>query len=275
MNLSRSASWGFPGSAGALGVGSGAGSASVSVPASASASAPTVPSASSGSSVPPSASSDSSAASDPSVASSSASALSAPAGAAVPSGGAERREWERERVRARAAAIFGDAGVAAEAGPPPPGHDPPGSRRGERMWCAVRERLPLWVQLRCGTDPKALAALVLVLVVVVGFAVQHFWAWPSRAGTGTGGRTGRSGTRPRLASTVTAVRVIDCHCGGEWPAGHCGATAGRRCHGQGPAPRNSADVTGVAGGRCPAGRGRCAARGEYPGAQPGAAADRR
>ncbi len=37
------------------------------------------------------------------------------------------------------------------------------------------ERLPLWVQLRCGTDPKALAALVLVLVVVVGFAVQHFW----------------------------------------------------------------------------------------------------
>ncbi|MEU9119523.1 ComEA family DNA-binding protein [Streptomyces sp. NPDC048506] len=31
------------------------------------------------------------------------------------------------------------------------------------------------MQLRCGTDPKALAALVLVLVVAVGFAVQHFW----------------------------------------------------------------------------------------------------
>ncbi|MGW7490100.1 helix-hairpin-helix domain-containing protein [Streptomyces sp. NPDC054786] len=40
----------------------------------------------------------------------------------------------------------------------------------------MRERLPLWVQLRCGTDPKTLAALVLVLVVAVGFAVQHFWA---------------------------------------------------------------------------------------------------
>ncbi|MFJ6750382.1 helix-hairpin-helix domain-containing protein [Streptomyces sp. NPDC091266] len=40
----------------------------------------------------------------------------------------------------------------------------------------MRERLPLWVQLRCGTDPKALAALALVLVVAVGFAVQHFWA---------------------------------------------------------------------------------------------------
>lgn len=40
----------------------------------------------------------------------------------------------------------------------------------------MRERLPLWLQLRCGTDPKALAALALVLVVAVGFAVQHFWA---------------------------------------------------------------------------------------------------
>ncbi|MFG2137402.1 helix-hairpin-helix domain-containing protein [Streptomyces sp. NPDC048650] len=39
----------------------------------------------------------------------------------------------------------------------------------------MRERLPLWVQLRCGTDPKALAALALVLAVAVGFAVQHFW----------------------------------------------------------------------------------------------------
>lgn len=39
----------------------------------------------------------------------------------------------------------------------------------------MRERLPLWVQLRCGTDPKALAALALVLVVALGFAVQHFW----------------------------------------------------------------------------------------------------
>ena len=40
----------------------------------------------------------------------------------------------------------------------------------------MRERLPLWLQLRCGTDPKALVALVLVLLVGVGFAVQHFWA---------------------------------------------------------------------------------------------------
>ncbi|MEU5236270.1 ComEA family DNA-binding protein [Streptomyces lydicus] len=102
------------------------------------------------------------------------------------------RDGERERVRARIAAIFGDAGVAVPAGPPPPGHDPPddpapapdpappppgrpGPRRLDRAWLALRERLPLWVQSRCGTDPKALAALALVLVVAVGFAVQHFW----------------------------------------------------------------------------------------------------
>ncbi|MFF4606316.1 helix-hairpin-helix domain-containing protein [Streptomyces sp. NPDC001339] len=94
----------------------------------------------------------------------------------MPSRAAERREGERERVRARIAAVFGAAGAAAVGESPPPGHDPPGPRRGERVWLAVRERLPLWVQLRCGTDPKALAALALVLVVAVGFAVQHFWA---------------------------------------------------------------------------------------------------
>ncbi|WP_347404528.1 ComEA family DNA-binding protein [Streptomyces sp. MST-110588] len=41
---------------------------------------------------------------------------------------------------------------------------------------AVRERLPLWVQLRCGTDPKALLGLTVVLVAAVALAVQHFWS---------------------------------------------------------------------------------------------------
>ncbi|WP_274915747.1 ComEA family DNA-binding protein [Streptomyces sp. WZ-12] len=84
--------------------------------------------------------------------------------------------------------------------PPPREHDPPGARRAERWWPAVRERLPLWLQLRCGTDPKALVALVLVLLVGVGFAVQHFWAAspePVRAPSAEGavavpGRGGRS-----------------------------------------------------------------------------------
>ncbi|MFD7518678.1 helix-hairpin-helix domain-containing protein [Streptomyces niveus] len=53
--------------------------------------------------------------------------------------------------------------------------EPPGGRR-ERMWLAVRERLPLWVQLRCGLEPRTLAALVVVLVVAAVLAAQHFWS---------------------------------------------------------------------------------------------------
>ncbi|WUB84923.1 ComEA family DNA-binding protein [Streptomyces platensis] len=116
-------------------------------------------------------------------------------------------------MRARVAAIFGDAGSAAEAGPQPPGHDPPRARRGERAWCAVRERLPLWVQLRCGTDPKALAALVLMLVVAVGFAVQHFWVGrpePVRAPAveragGAPGPDSRAPSLPSASSSATAA----------------------------------------------------------------------
>ncbi|MDQ0943615.1 competence protein ComEA [Streptomyces sp. V1I1] len=46
----------------------------------------------------------------------------------------------------------------------------------QRVGLAVRERLPLWVQLRCGLEPRALAALAVVLVVAAVFAAQHFWA---------------------------------------------------------------------------------------------------
>lgn len=100
-------------------------------------------------------------------------------------------------MRARAAALFADGSnsldvrTAASAAPvdppgppdppdapdpPPRRHDPQGARGWKRARLAVRERLPLWVQLRCGTNLKALAALVMVLVVAVGFAVHHFWA---------------------------------------------------------------------------------------------------
>ncbi|MFD3522490.1 helix-hairpin-helix domain-containing protein [Streptomyces sp. NPDC058653] len=46
--------------------------------------------------------------------------------------------------------------------------------RRERVRLAVRERLPLWVQLRCGLEPKTLAALAVVLVVATVLAAQHF-----------------------------------------------------------------------------------------------------
>ncbi|WP_343242282.1 helix-hairpin-helix domain-containing protein [Streptomyces sp. SID9727] len=41
---------------------------------------------------------------------------------------------------------------------------------------AVRERLPMWVQLRCGLEPKTLAALAVILVAGAVFAGMHFWS---------------------------------------------------------------------------------------------------
>ena len=74
-------------------------------------------------------------------------------GRGVPAPGAE---WGEERRRESA--------------------DDSGSSRGtRRLGLALRERLPLWVQLRCGVELKTLLALALVLLVAVGFAVHHFW----------------------------------------------------------------------------------------------------
>ncbi|MEV7089566.1 ComEA family DNA-binding protein [Streptomyces sp. NPDC093085] len=53
-----------------------------------------------------------------------------------------------------------------------------GERRG-RVWggalAAVRDRVPLWVRLRCGMEPRAVGALAVVLVVTAGLAAHHFW----------------------------------------------------------------------------------------------------
>ncbi|MEU5834255.1 ComEA family DNA-binding protein [Streptomyces diacarni] len=69
----------------------------------------------------------------------------------------------------------------------------------ERWGLALEERLPTWLRLRCGIEPKTLVALALVLLVAVGFAVHHFWtgrpqgvAVPSAAGAPQGGPTARS-----------------------------------------------------------------------------------
>ncbi|MER6500464.1 ComEA family DNA-binding protein [Streptomyces sp. NPDC001455] len=59
---------------------------------------------------------------------------------------------------------------------PPPGNGSalPGPRA--RLGPALRERIPVWLQLRCGVEPKTLAALAVVLAVAVGFAAAHFWS---------------------------------------------------------------------------------------------------
>lgn len=48
-------------------------------------------------------------------------------------------------------------------------------RRRDRARLAVRERLPLWLQLRCGIELRTLAALAVALLVAVAFAAYHFW----------------------------------------------------------------------------------------------------
>lgn len=77
---------------------------------------------------------------------------------------------------------------------------------GARLRAALVERLPLWVQLRCAVEPKTLAALTVVLLVAVGFAVHHFV-------------TGRPESVPAPQAAAAAVP----HTG---PSSSPGATAG-------------------------------------------------
>ncbi|MEV4939075.1 ComEA family DNA-binding protein [Streptomyces zaomyceticus] len=50
---------------------------------------------------------------------------------------------------------------------------PPGA--GARLRAALRERTPVWVQTRCGLEPRTLAALTVVLIVAAGLAGGYFW----------------------------------------------------------------------------------------------------
>ncbi|MFF8655944.1 helix-hairpin-helix domain-containing protein [Streptomyces huasconensis] len=55
-----------------------------------------------------------------------------------------------------------------------------GLSRRERMGLAVRERLPVWFQSRCGLERRGVVALVVVLAVAAVFAAQHFWTGRAR-----------------------------------------------------------------------------------------------
>ncbi|MEV5959572.1 ComEA family DNA-binding protein [Streptomyces sp. NPDC051987] len=50
----------------------------------------------------------------------------------------------------------------------------PGLR--SRVGAAVRERMPVWLQTRCGLERRGAVALGVVLVVATALAVQHFWS---------------------------------------------------------------------------------------------------
>lgn len=104
-----------------------------------------------------------------------------------------RRSAPAEELRRRAEALFaGPAGRAghdesrgeAGKGPPSYGGDAPlpvaadGAVRAawkERAGQALRERMPVWLQARCGLERRSVAALTVLLVVAGLFAAQHFW----------------------------------------------------------------------------------------------------
>ncbi|MFE7439227.1 helix-hairpin-helix domain-containing protein [Streptomyces chartreusis] len=75
-----------------------------------------------------------------------------------------------------AAGVGGDAGGCAVAGD---AALDAGAGSGEwraRAGLALRERMPVWLQARCGLERRNVVALTVVLVLAAGFAVQHFWA---------------------------------------------------------------------------------------------------
>lgn len=112
-----------------------------------------------------------------------------------------RRHAPPEDLRRRAEALFGERveqrgheEARGEPGkrPPLPGPEAPGDADigdadigdsggaaptwRERTGQALRERMPLWLQTRCGLERRSVAALTVLLVVAAVFAVQHFWS---------------------------------------------------------------------------------------------------
>ncbi|MEU4979348.1 ComEA family DNA-binding protein [Streptomyces sp. NPDC021969] len=110
-----------------------------------------------------------------------------------------RRHAPPEELRRRAEALFGErveefdragherAQGEAGKGPPLPGPETRGDADigdscgatptwRERIGQALRERMPLWLQTRCGLERRSVAALTVLLVVAAVFAAQHFWS---------------------------------------------------------------------------------------------------
>ncbi|MFH8236530.1 helix-hairpin-helix domain-containing protein [Streptomyces sp. NPDC018321] len=175
-----------------------------------------------------------------------------------PPGGARhgRRRPPPDDLRLRAEAIFGEgAGVRGESGKGPPDgkqEREPG-RAGtapdpvaltdagaaadadaltwrERAGQALRERVPVWLQTRCGVERRSAVALTVLLVVAAVFAVQHFW-------------TGR--TQPVSAPEV--VREAAAYGAGEKSEAADGRTAPDPPTGTAPATAGAEIVVDVGG----------------------------
>ncbi|WP_106518373.1 SLBB domain-containing protein, partial [Streptomyces sp. 111WW2] len=172
-----------------------------------------------------------------------------------------RRHAAPEELRRRAETLFaeraegydhaGHEGAHGETGkgPPLPGLDAP-ARQGsplpgldaptgpgtawrERAGSALRERMPLWLQTRCGLERRSVAALSVLLVAAAVFAVQHFWTGRTHpvaapevvreaAAYGAGkpeptaeDRDTAGGSGPKAAATATAGPEIVVDVGGK------------------------------------------------------------
>ncbi|MFF5715646.1 helix-hairpin-helix domain-containing protein [Streptomyces buecherae] len=84
-----------------------------------------------------------------------------------------RARYERgDRAPMEEAESDGRVGGEQRPGIPPDGPRPGSRLRDLRL--AVFERLPLWLQERCAVRPRALVAVVVVLLIAVAMAVHHF-----------------------------------------------------------------------------------------------------
>ncbi|MGI5454750.1 helix-hairpin-helix domain-containing protein [Streptomyces sp. CA-249302] len=120
-----------------------------------------------------------------------------------------------------------DAPPASDVGEKPVAH-PAGDAWRVRLGPAVRERMPLWLQARCGLERRSVMALGVLLVVAAVFAVQHFWTGRTQSvrapevvravapfGDGEKGETsgasraGGSAGVPQAAGTAGAEIVVD------------------------------------------------------------------
>lgn len=82
-------------------------------------------------------------------------------------------------MRRRAEALLGGSGPPSpvpEADPGTPAEETAGLSPEVARRLALRERLPVWFQARCGVEPRTVAAVGVVLVVAVGFAAHQFWS---------------------------------------------------------------------------------------------------
>ncbi|MFF4114595.1 helix-hairpin-helix domain-containing protein [Streptomyces sp. NPDC001714] len=88
-------------------------------------------------------------------------------------------------VRTAAAALSTAAAVVSSAralaGEATARREPPLPGLRSRVGLAVRERMPVWLQTRCGLERRGAVALGMVLVVAAALAVQHFWTGRSES----------------------------------------------------------------------------------------------